>query len=297
MKPKLLIIVGPTASGKTSLSIKIAKQFKGEVISADSRQVYRGLDIGSGKVTKAEMEDVPHHLLDIVEPTTVYTAKDFVIDAEQAVTEISNRDKLPIIAGGTFFYIDALLKKASLPEVEPDEELRSLLLKKTAEELFTELKGLDSERAETIDPHNSRRLVRAIEIASALGKVPKHSPTDSPYDTLTFGIQISKEELHKNIKIRLEERLKEGMIEEVETLLKKGVSHERLEDLGLEYRYLSLYLRGEMDYETATTELETKIRQFAKRQLTWLKRDQSIIWIDPKDTENIFSTVNEWLQD
>jgi len=297
MKPRLLNIVGPTASGKTSLSIKLAERFNGEVISADSRQVYKSLDLGSGKVTKEEMKGVPHHLLDVAEPMSIYTAYDFTRDASLAINEITQRGNLPVIAGGTFFYIDSLLQKNSLPEVAPNEELRAVLAVKSAAELFTQLKELDSERAKTIDPQNPRRLIRAIEIATALGSVPKNPTGNSPYNTLTLGIQIDKEELHKNISVRLQERLKAGMVLEVETLLKNGVTHERLEDLGLEYRYLSRYLQGVMTYETAIEELETKIKQFAKRQMTWLKRGQSIVWINPKNTEDIFSTVNEWLQD
>ena len=294
-KQPLIIIVGPTASGKTSLSIKLAKQYAGEVISADSRQVYRGLDLGSGKVTKDEMQGVPHHLLDIAEPMTVYNASDFVRDAKSAITDIALRQHLPIIAGGTFFYIDSLLGRLSLPAVPPNDTLRTELEALPVDMLYARLTAIDPVRAESVDKDNPRRLVRAIEIATVLGYVPPTETIDSPYRPLTLGITIDKETLHHNIHVRLHERLEAGMVAEVEGLIAAGVTHERLESLGLEYRYISRYLRGLIDYDSMVTELETKIRQFAKRQYTWLKRDTSIIWIDPKDTEGINRLVTDFL--
>ncbi len=294
-KQPVIIIVGPTASGKTSLSIKLAKQYSGEVISADSRQVYCGLDLGSGKVTKEEMQGIPHHLLDIADPLTVYTASDFVHHATAAIKDITTRGHLPIIAGGTFFYIDSLLGRLSLPAVPPDNTLRAVLALLSKDELYERLKALDVTRAATVDSANRRRLERAIEIATALGHVPASIPSDTPYRPLTLGILINKDTLHHNIHVRLFERLKAGMIAEVEGLLTTGVTHERLESFGLEYRYISRYLRGLLDYDTMVTELETKIRQFAKRQYTWLKRDASIIWIDPHDTDTISNTIDEFL--
>ncbi len=294
-KLPLIIIVGPTASGKTSLSIKIAKQFEGEVISADSRQVYQGMDLGTGKVTKEEMQDIPHHLLDIAGPETVYNASDFVRDAKAAITGIMERQHLPIIAGGTFFYIDSLLGRLSLPAVPPNEILRAELESLPIDELYTQLMAIDPARAATVDQANPRRLVRAIEIATALGHVPATTTIDSPYQPLTLGITIDKDTLHHNIHIRLLERLEAGMVTEVEGLIATGVTHERLESLGLEYRYISRYLRRLMDYDTMVTELETKIRQFAKRQYTWLKRDSSIVWVDPKDIERINKIIRDFL--
>lgn len=293
-KPKVLSIVGATSSGKTSLSIILAKQFSGEVISADSRQVYTGLDLASGKVTTEEMEDVPHHLLDVANPMTVYTASDFAHDAAKAISDVSKRNKLPIIAGGTFFYVDMLLGKISSPEVPPNETLRKELEQLSSEELYQRLTETDPERAAVMDPQNPRRLVRALEIVAALGKVPPLTSTEK-YDVLTLGIDIPKEELHNNIHIRLQQRFDEGMLDEIKGLMKQGLTHERLEALGLECRYVSRHLRGELSYEEMLQQLETKIRQFAKRQLTWLKRDTSIVWVDKNDTQHIFSTVDQWL--
>lgn len=284
-KPKLLVIVGPTASGKTGLSIELAKRFNGEVISADSRQVYRGLDIGSAKVTKEEMAGVPHHLLDVADPKKVYTAADFKQDASAALEDILSRGKLPIICGGTFFYIDTLLGKVSIPEVEPDEELRAELEAKDATELFAILKELDPERANNIEKENPRRLVRAIEVAKQLGSVPALTVEEPKYEVLTIGLKVDMTTHGSTLKQRLVERMDQGLIKEVETLLQSGVSHERLESLGLEYRYTSRYLRHLIDMETLIEEITNKSRQFAKRQLTWLKRDQTILWFDKKDSK------------
>lgn len=293
-KPKILVIVGPTASGKTSLSIELSKQFNGEVISADSRQVYRGLDIGSAKVTKGEMDGVPHHLLDIADPKDTYNASDFKRDAEIAISDILSRGKLPIICGGTFFYIDALLNKVSLPEVKPDEILRAKLEEKSADELLTILEKLDPVRAGNIEKNNKRRLVRAIEIATTLGTVPPPQTVDSPYDVLTVGLEVDMQTHGDILKKRIEERLSTGMVEEVENLINAGVTHDKLDSFGLEYRYISRYLQGMMSYEDMIEELAIKSRQFAKRQMTWLKRDQSIEWFNRED-KHIVDVVKEYL--
>lgn len=294
-KPPVIVIVGPTSSGKTSLSIKIATAFAGEVVSADSRQVYRGLDIGSGKVTKEEMAGIPHHLLDVADPMTIYTASDFKRDATAALADITTRGRLPIIAGGTFFYVDTLLGDISFPHVPPNDELRARLEGQSTTELFTELKALDPSRADTIDQANPRRLVRAIEIATALGTVPVPTTSDSPYRTLKLGIVIDRDTLHQNIHTRLMSRLDAGMVAEVAGLVATGVTHDRLESLGLEYRYISRYLRRLLTYEHMVTELETKTRQFAKRQYTWLKRDADIMWVDPHDIETTDTLVHNFL--
>jgi tRNA dimethylallyltransferase len=293
-KPKILVIVGPTASGKTGLSIELAKQFNGEVVSADSRQVYRGMDIGSAKVTQTEMAGIPHHLLDVADPKETYTASDFKRDAEAAVEDILSRGKLPIVCGGTFFYVDTLLGKISLPEVEPDEELRAELEQKSASELFSILESLDPKRASTIEPGNPRRIIRAIEVATKLGYVPESKEIESPYDAFTIGLTVDMKTHADILRKRLMERLDVGMMAEVESLLANGVTHERLEKFGLEYRYASRYLRGEIDFETMINEIVVKSRQFAKRQLTWLKRDQDIKWFDKNDP-NISTEVKKFL--
>lgn len=293
-KPKILVIVGPTASGKTSLSIELAKEFNGEVISADSRQVYKGLDIGSAKVTAEEMDGVPHHLIDIADPNDTYNASDFKRDAEEAISDILSRGKLTIICGGTFFYIDALLNKVSLPEVAPDEILRAELEDKSAAELLNILQKLDPVRAGSIEKDNKRRLVRAIEIATTLGTVPPPQTVDSPFDVLTVSLEVDMKTHGDILKARIQERLQIGMVEEVESLIKAGITHEKLDSFGLEYRYISRYLQGLLKYEDMIEELTIKSRQFAKRQMTWLKRDQTIKWFERGD-KHIVHVVKDYL--
>ncbi len=294
-KPKVVAIVGPTASGKTSLSIKIAQRFNGEVISADSRQVYRGMDLGTGKVTTAEMAGVPHHLLDIADPMQVYTGAEFARDAAAALLDIQKRGCLPIIAGGTFFYLDLLRGKMQSAPVEPDEHFREGLNDLSNATLLERLYEKDPARAATIDQDNRRRLIRALEIIEALGSVPPTEVKESPYEWLIIGIDIEKTKLHQNIHTRLLERFEAGMIEEVQRLHASGVTYERMDSLGLEYRYIAMYLRGDITKDEMVEILETKIRQFAKRQLTWLKRDGGIEWYAPENREAIFRRVDEFL--
>lgn len=295
-KPKVIAIVGPTSSGKTSLSIAIAKAFSGEVISADSRQVYVGMDIGTGKVTQSEMDGVPHHVIDVMSPEETYTAADFKRDATNAISAITGRGNLPIIAGGTFFYLDVLRGKMQPAPVEPNEELRKKLELLPTETLFSLLMEKDSTRAETIDRQNRRRLIRSLEIIDTLGAVPEVTITESPYNFFIIGIDIEKEALHKNIHSRLETRFKAGMIDEVRRLHTEGISYKRLDGFGLEYRYITKYLKGELSETDMKATLETKSRQFAKRQMTWLKRDQEINWFtSPLEINDICNTVKDFM--
>ena len=294
-KPKVIVVVGPTASGKTSLSVALAQQFNGEVISADSRQVYKGLDIGTAKATEAEMAGVPHHLIDVVDIDTTYSVTNFKVDANVAVTRILNRDKLPIIAGGTFFYVDALLGKSPISEVPPNEELRAELEKKYKQDLYKALEKLDPRRAAEIDPDNKRRLIRALEIVSAIGAVPKKEPGASPYDVLTIGIKTGKEELRERFKNRAQEWLENGFKEEVEKLLADGVTRERLQEIGFEYMLMLQFINGELDREAFIQKFIEKNWQYAKRQLMWLKRDKTIMWFSLKETKSIFEMAKVFL--
>lgn len=294
-KPKVIAIVGPTASGKTALSIAVAKKFNGEVVSADSRQVYVGMDIGTGKISREEMDGVPHHLIDIADPVTVYTGADFARDADEAITKILERDHCPIVTGGTFFYIDLLRGKIQPAPVEPNEDFRNSLAHFKDDELFAQLQEKDAKRASSIDPFNRRRLVRALEVIEALGSVPAQEPVESPYEWLIIGVEVPHSPLHDKIHERLLARLESGMVKEVENLHTQGVSYERLDDLGLEYRYIGQYLQKNLTYEEMVSQLETKIRQYAKRQLTWLKRDPEIEWFSSTDHESIFERIEEFL--
>lgn len=289
-KPKIIVILGPTASGKSDLAVSIAKKFGGEIISADSRQVYKGLDIGSGKITKKEMRGVPHHLLDVISPKKIFTVQDFKKLSEEKIKKITNKKRIPIVCGGTGFYIDTLVKNIILPEVKADIELRKKLEKKDTETLFKLLKKKDKKRAQNIDPHNKVRIIRALEIIESLGKVPKikSSPT---FDVLQIGIEWDKEKLRERINKRLISRIKSGMIKEVENLHKNGISWKRLESLGLEYRYCSLFIQKKITKEQMVFELQNKIWQYAKRQLVWFKRDESIVWIKPSGLKKIEEIV------
>lgn len=286
---KKIVILGQTSTGKSDFAVKIAKQIKGEIISADSRQVYKGMNLGTGKITKKEMQGIPHYLLDIYSPKKIFTVSDFKKRADRAILEITKQGGIPIICGGTGFYIDTLVNNLDLPEVPPNKKLRQELDKKTAQELFEILKKIDSTRAENIDSKNKVRLVRAIEIAKTLGKVPPISNVGRwTSDIFKIGLTLPPEILKERIKTRLLSRIKKGMIKEVKNLHKSGISWKRLKELGLEYRYVSMYLEGILTKDEMIEKLNSEIWKYAKRQKTWFKRDKSIIWIDPrKKTDEI----------
>lgn len=286
-KQKLIVIVGPTASGKSELAVQLAKKFNGEIISADSRQVYRGLDIGTGKITTKEMQEIPHHLLDIANPKENFNVAHFKKQAEKAIRAITERRKIPILVGGTGFWIDAVVYDVVFPQVPPNPLLRRKLEKKTTQELLKMLKRLDQKRATTIDPQNPRRLIRAIEIARAIGKIPSIIKK-SPYQALWIGIDPGPEALRKKIKTRLAARIKNGMISEARHLHKQGLSWKRFDELGLEYRSLARFLQKKITRQQFFKELYTAITHYAKRQRTWFKRNRSIHWITAVQTaENL----------
>ena len=279
-KELVIAIVGPTATGKSAFGIALAKRLGGEIISADSRQVYKGLDIGSGKVTKREMAGVPHHLRDVADPKKSFTVVDYVRRAEEAIADIVLRRKTPIIVGGTGLYIDALLTGAAFPKVDEDKALRKELSKKTTEELFAMLAKLDPRRAKEIDRHNPMRLIRAIEIAQTLGAVPPVKNKKPPYRVLWLGLSMSREHLRKVIAARLSSRIRDGLVEEVRELIARGVTKKRLLALGLEYRYAVMHIDGALSKQEFEETLATKIYQYAMRQLTWFKRNKELIWIE-----------------
>jgi tRNA dimethylallyltransferase len=273
--------VGPTASGKTALGIYLAQKLGGEILSADSRQVYRGLDIGTGKVTKKEMAGIPHHLIDVAPPKRQFTVDDFVRLAEKAYASVLQNSKIAIVAGGTGLYVDMLVGRMSYPSVPPNPALRAQLEKKTPTQLFSMLLKADPARAATIDPHNPRRLVRALEIAEAIGTSP--APNQTPkYDVLWLGLDPGQKKLEANIHTRLISRMKAGMVAEAQRLHKRGLSFKRMEELGLEYRYLARLMQGKLAQKEFMDELERAIRDYAKRQNTWFKRNKDIRWVGSK---------------
>lgn len=295
-KQKIIAIVGPTASGKTSLSIEVARLVDGEVISADSRQVYTGLNIGSGKVTKREMRGVPHHLLDVASPKRTISVVQYEKLATRAIKDILKRGKIPIICGGTGLYVDAILTNASFPEVPPNAELRKKLEELSVEKLFKKLQKLDPARAGTIDAKNPRRLIRAIEIATALGKVPVRTEPTPRYDTLWIGLALPKEELEERIYTRLIARMRHGMVAEAKRLHSVGLSWKRMDSLGLEYRFLAQFLTGKLKKEEMIELLNIAIRQFSKRQMMWFKRNTNIKWFHPKEIKKVLREVQNFLR-
>jgi len=300
---KIIVILGQTATGKSDFAVEIAKQINGEIISADSRQVYKGMNLGTGKITKKEMQKVPHYLLDVSSPKKVFSVSDFQKKATKKIKETLKRNKIPIICGGTGFYIDAIVNGVIFPEVLPNKKLREKLYPKSTIALFGYLQKLDPERAKTIDQNNKVRLIRAIEIAKALGKVPPLKSNQNPvvtnsamaefvtiskYQVLKIGLTLPAEILKERIKIRLLSRIKKGMIKEVENLHENGISWKRMYSFGLEYRYVSLYLQGKMTKNEMIEKIKTETWHYAKRQKTWFKRDLNTIWIDPqKNNEKI----------
>jgi len=294
LKQRILVIVGPTSSGKSALAVELARTFKGEVISADSRQVYRGLNIGTGKIKKREMRGVRHHLLDVADPKKLYTAEDYRKAATRAIADIARRGKLPIIAGGTGFYIDALVGRIALPAVPPNKKLRASLEKKTAAQLYALLKKQDPRRAKTIDEHNKRRLVRALEIAAAIGRSPQAANLPSEYDVLWIGIMPPKKTLDAKISARLSARMREGMIAEARRLHQHGLTYKRMAGLGLEYRALARLLQKEITEHECKEELLRDIRQYAKRQITYWKRNTDIRWFEPERMHAISKVTHVW---
>lgn len=281
-----ITIIGVTASGKTSLAVKLAYETGGEIISADSRQIYRRMDLGTGKDISeytCNGKQIPYHLIDICEPGYKYNLYQYKRDFTNALKDIQSRGKLPIICGGTGLYIETVLKGYAMPEVPENKELRDSLADKTLEELtaiLSQYKTLHN----TTDVDSCKRAIRAIEIAEYYKTLPQPELEDSPLDTLLVAIDIDRETRRSNISKRLHQRLEDGMVAEVESLLNEGIAPEDLIYYGLEYKYLTEYVIGKTTYEQMVSGLEIAIHQFAKRQMTWFRgmerRGFKINWID-----------------
>jgi tRNA dimethylallyltransferase len=293
-KPKIIVILGPTATGKSDLAVKIARTCNGEVISADSRQVYRGMDLGSGKITRAEMRGVPHHLIDVASPRSVYNVAKFQRDAYKAIDSIIARGKTPIVCGGTGFYIQSIVDGVIVPEVPPNHALRKKLARMTTDKLCEKLKQLDPERLADIDTQNPVRLIRAIEIATALGAVPQ-IVKQPRYNCLQIGLTIPFEELEKKIAKRLTKRMKLGMLDEAQKLRKAGMSWKRMESFGLEYRFMAQFLQKKISEADMLDQIRVKSLQFAKRQMRWFSRDKQIQWFAPTNLKEICDAWHHFL--
>ncbi len=298
LKNKIIVILGTTASGKTSLGVDLALRLDGEIISADSRQVYRGLDIGSGK-DLAEYGEVKYHLIDVADPKERYSVADYQKAAFVAIEDILQRGKLPIIVGGSGQYLEAVVENYQLANIKPDEGLREKLEEKTAQDLFAELEKKNPAFAEKLnnsDKNNKRRLIRYIEVFSSppvewclgISRQGGFYGENDKYNFLLIGLTFPKEILAERIHKRLIDRIeKEGMIQEVSDLHgKKGLSWERLAEFGLEYKFISQYLQEKIDYDQMVELLDCAINQFAKKQITWFKRwekKRRINWVENRE--------------
>ncbi len=288
-KKKVIVILGQTATGKSALAVKISRKIKGEIISADSRQVYKGLDIGTGKITQKKMKGVEHYLLDVINPKKKFTVVQYKKLAEEKIEEILNKNKVPIICGGTGFYIDAVTKGVFFPEVPPNLKLRKKLAEARLPQLFKMLQKLDKNRAKDIERKNEQnnkvRLIRAIEICKFLGKVPKITETTPPYEFIKIGLylpnDILKKKIEKRVKKMFDIKNNGGLLNEIKKLKKSGVSQKRLQELGFEY--------NNPTYESVVAETF----KYAKRQMTWFKRDKEIKWFDASkiDLEKILKLI------
>lgn len=307
MKPKntkIVIILGQTATGKSDLAIALAKKYNGAIISADSRQVYNGMNLGSGKVIRDtnapdfKSEGIPHYLIDIVDPRKdFFSVSDFLIQTKKSLKEIKKNKQLPIICGGTGLYISALLGNWQLPKTKPNWKLRKELETHTTSELFLHLQKVDPIRAKNIDPLNRRRLVRSLEAVLQSGQTMSPLKNGKPLgDFFIIGLKRKNQQLKKLIRSRLNRRLRLKMLDEITTLKKNGVSSERLESFGLEYRYLNRYLEGKISYKEMNNQLVTAIYHFAKRQNTWFKRIPNVCWFESKrDNKKAFKLVEDFL--
>lgn len=298
---KLIVILGPTASGKSELAVKLAKEFNGEIISADSRQVYKGMDIGTGKITPDTKNSlnfsmgqakkkyifthkgIPHYCIDVVSPKRKFTVIQYRKLALKAVGKILKKNKVPILCGGTGFYIQAIVDGIVIPEVPPDWKLRKKLEKKSVKELYRILKKLDPKRAKTIEKKNPRRLIRAIEIAKKIGLVPALKKEPLPYPVLIIGVKKKKQELERLIKKRFFKWLKQGFLKEVSKLRNPpasgGLSWQRIEEFGIHYRIAAQYLQNKITEKEMVEKSIIELQNYAKRQMTWFKKDTRIKWV------------------
>jgi tRNA dimethylallyltransferase len=296
--PRLIVVLGPTASGKSSLGISLAQQLDGEIISADSRQVYRGLDIGTAKVTAKEQALIPHHLLDVADVRETFTVSQFQQQAINAINAILARGKQPLLVGGSPHYIQAVVDNLDIPAIPPHKELRQQLETRPLAELLAQLETLDPQSAATIDRKNPRRVIRALEVCLVSGKpFSEQRRLATPlYSSLLLGIHWPRDVLYKRIDQRVDERMGQGMVQEVRNLVEQGISHERLEALGLEYRFISRWLRGEFKNEAEMVErLKFAIHDFTRRQLTWFRKETRIVWIEGERVELANTVVERFM--
>lgn len=298
-KPQVIVIVGPTASGKTSVSVELAKRINGEIISADSMQIYKEMNIGTAKVTKEEMQGIKHYLIDVISPDEAFNVTKYKKMAEEAIEEILKKGKTPIIVGGTGLYINTLVNGIEFTEVGEDknfrDEMQKIAIEKGSKYLHDELRKIDSEAANIIDENNVRRVIRALEIYKVTGKtktrLDEESRKEVKYDYKIYGIETPREILYDRINKRVDKMLEEGLIDEVKSLLEKyNFSLTALQGLG--YKEVKEYLDGEISYEEMVEKLKIETRRYAKRQLTWFRKNKEITWCELSEiVENILLSL------
>lgn len=305
MKPKVIVICGPTASGKTALSIKLAKKIDGEIISADSMQIYEDMDIGTAKPSKEEMDGVLHHLIGYVSPEERYSVARYKKDAVKKIEEVLKKGKYPIIVGGTGLYVDSLVNWVEYDDIKIDLEYRDKL-EKLAEEkglqfVYDMANSIDPEAMKKISKNDKKRIFRVLEIYNSTGKTKtnqeiKSKEKENPYDFKVFGINMEREKLYERINLRVDIMLKQGLVKEVENIVKKYKGFPTaMQALG--YKEVHEYLKGKIDKEEMVEKIKRESRRYAKRQITWFKRNENIIWLDGlKDTQNNIKIILEGIK-
>lgn len=297
----LVVVLGPTATGKTKLAVKIANQYKGEIISADSRQIYKGMDIGTGKDLKEYQINknyILHHLIDILDPQSNYSVYQFKQDFTKIYNSLVKKNKLPILCGGTGLYIESVLLDYKIPNVGPNDNLRAMLDKNSLKDLIDHLKSIDADQYDENYHVTKRRIIRTIEIIKSNKKL-NFNQTIKIKNPLIIGLKFEREKLLNNIQKRLQKRIESGMIEEVQTLIDNGMGLDRLKYFGLEYKFIGEYLFDEIPYQDMLEKLNYAINRFSKRQMTFFrrmeKRGLEITWISENNLDLIYKYLNQYL--
>lgn len=297
---KVIVICGPTASGKTALSIELAKKINGEIISSDSMQIYKDMDIGTAKPSQEEMQGIKHYMLDFIEPDKRYSVADFKRDAEKAIEEILEKGKVPIVVGGTGLYVDSLIYGIEYQDIQFDKNYRDELEKRVVSEgletLYNEAKKIDSQAVEKISSNDQKRILRVLEIYKATGKNKTEQEVESrkngvKYDYKVFAINMDREKLYERINRRVDIMIEQGLIQEVENLLKKYKEFPTAMQ-GLGYKEVVEYLQGNTSKEDMIEKIKMETRRYAKRQITWFKKNKQTIWIEPQDLQKILDELH-----
>ncbi len=305
--PKMIIVAGPTASGKSAAAVELAERLNGSVISADSMQVYRGMDIGSAKITAEEMRSIPHYLIDCAQPSESWNVVRFQAEAKEALKDIYQKERLPVLAGGTGFYIQALLYDIDFTQMDEDgafrKELEETAKAQGPEKLWEMLQQVDPEAAQAIHPHNVKRLIRALEFARQSGgeKISEHNKTQrsrpAAYDAVFFVLTMDRAKLYARIDARVDMMMEQGLLEETRKLRESGLAPEAVSMQGLGYKELYAYLDGRIaSLEEAVTLIKRNTRHFAKRQLTWFKREKDVIWVNRDDFADE-QAMYDWMEE